>query len=118
MLCETRLNKMKIEQNTISRDWTILHKGRRFFVNFTESDGQTLALCNRGKWQIHEESEDFIEELDPYVFSKSGDEEREQAEENAKIIDKLISFCIRNLDNKFMQEVKHELEEHIQSLKK
>lgn len=53
MLRKTQLNKMKIEQNTISRDWTVLHKGRRFFVNLTESDGQTLALCDRDKWQIH-----------------------------------------------------------------
>jgi arginine deiminase len=102
---------MKIEQNTISRDWTVLYKGRRFFVNFTESDGQTLALCNRDKWQIHKQTEDAIEELNAYVLNKSSPEEREQAEVNTKIIDKLIGFCIRNLYNGFMQEVKEELEE-------
>lgn len=107
---------MKIEQNTISRDWTVLYKGRRFFVNFTESDGQTLALCNRDKWQIHEENKDSIEELNTCVFNKSSPEEREQAEEKAKIIDKLIGFCIRNLDNRFMQEVKEELEEQSKGL--
>jgi len=107
---------MKVEQNTISRDWTILYKGRRFFVNFTESDGQTLALCNRDRWQVHEENKDSIEELNAYVFNKSTPEEREQAKENAKIIDSLIGFCIRNLDNSFMQEVKQELEEQSQSL--
>jgi len=111
-----QLNEMKIEQNTISRDWTVLYKGRRFFVDFTESDGQTLALCNRDKWQIHEQTEDAIEELNAYVFNKSSLEERAQAEENAKIIDKLIGFCIRNLDNRFMQEVKQELEEQSKSL--
>jgi len=84
------LDEMKIEQNTISRDWTVLYKGRRFFVNFTESDGQTLALCNRDRWQIHEESEGSIEELNACVFNKSRPEEREQTEENAKIIDQLI----------------------------
>jgi len=110
------LDEMKIEQNTISRDWTVLYKGRRFFVNFTESDGQTLALCNRDKWQIHEQTEDAIEELNAYAFNKSSPEEREQAEENAKIIDKLIGFCIRNLNNRFMQEVKEELEEQSKSL--
>jgi len=116
VLRETQLDEMKIEQNTMSRDWTVLYKGRRFFVNFTESDGQTLALCNRDKWQIHEETEKSIEELNGYAFSKSSPEEREQAEENAKIIDKLIGFCIRNFDIRFMQEVKQELEEQGKSL--
>jgi hypothetical protein len=111
-----QLDEMKIEQNTISRDWTVLYKGRRFFVNFTESDGQTLALCNRDKWQIHEENKDSIKELNACVFNKSSPEEREQAKENAKIIDKLIGFCIRNLDNRFMQEVKKELEEQSKGL--
>lgn len=53
---KTQMKKMKIEQNTISRDWTVLHEGRRFFVNFTDSDGQTLALCNRDNWEVHEET--------------------------------------------------------------
>jgi len=34
-----------VETNQISRDWTVLHEGRTFYVNFTESDGQTLALA-------------------------------------------------------------------------
>jgi hypothetical protein len=102
---------MQIEQNTISRDWTVLHEGRRFYVNFTESDGQTLALCNRDNWQIQEETEESIEELNVYGLSTSSPEEREQAEENEKAIDKLIEFCIRNWDNDFMWELKEELEE-------
>ncbi len=64
---------MEIEQNTISRDWTIVHEGRRFFVNFTNSDGQTLGLCNRENWQIHEETADGTEELNVYG-SKSYDD--------------------------------------------
>jgi len=106
-----QLDEMRIEQNTISRDWTVVHEGRRFFVNFTESDGQTLALCNRDNWEIQEETEESIEELNVYVFSDSSPEEREQAEENAKITDKLIGFCIRNLDNDFMRELKEKMEE-------
>jgi len=31
MLRETQLDEMKIEQNTTSRGWTVLCKGRRFF---------------------------------------------------------------------------------------
>lgn len=105
------MDEMKIEQNTISRDWTVLHKGRRFFVNFTESDGQTLALCNRDNWQIHEETEQSTEELDACVFSNSSPEEQEQAKKNAEIIDELIRFCIAQWDNNFMQDTKENLEE-------
>jgi hypothetical protein len=100
---------MKIEQNTISRDWTILHKGRRFFVNLTESDGQTLMLCNRNNWEVSEETDDGIEELSAYLFKDSSVVERKQAKENAKLIEKLIDFCVKNWDNEFMHEVQDEL---------
>jgi hypothetical protein len=101
--------KVKIEQNTISRDWTILYKGRRFFVNLTESDGQTLMLCNRSNWEISEETEDGIEELHGYVFKDSTAAERQQAQENVRLIEKLIAFCIDNWDNEFMHEVQDDL---------
>jgi hypothetical protein len=100
---------MKIEQNTISRDWTILHKVRRFFVNLTESDGQTLMLCNRNNWEVSEETDDGIEELNACLFKDSSAVERKQAEENAKLIEKLIDFCMENWDNEFMHEVQDEL---------
>jgi hypothetical protein len=107
---------MEIEQNTMSRDWTVVHQGRRFFVNFTESDGQTLALCNRENWQIQEETEDGIEEFNAYVFSKSSPEEQKQAQENARMIDELIVFCIRNWDNRFMAELRTDLKEQRKTL--
>jgi hypothetical protein len=101
---------MEIEQNTISRDWTVIHEGRTFYVNLTESDGQTLALCNRGNWNVLEETETGTEELDCYVFSDSTPEQKRHAEENAWLIDKLIAFCIRNWNNAFMQELKESME--------
>ena len=100
---------MKIEQNIISRDWTILYRGRRFFVNFTESDGQTLALCNRDNWEIYEETEGSIEELNSCVFCNSSPAEKEQAQENAEIINKLIRFCVSKWDNNFMQEIRKKI---------
>jgi len=102
---------MEIEQNIISRDWTVLHKGRRFFVNFTESDGQTLALCNRDNWQIHQETEGSIEELNSYVFHDSSPQEKEQAQENSETIDKLIRFCISRWDNNFIQEIRKKIKQ-------
>jgi hypothetical protein len=102
--------KMEIEQNTISRDWTVVHEGRRFYVNLTESDGQTLALCNRDNWDILEETETGTEELNCYIFSDSTPEQKREAEENAWRVDKLIAFCIRNWNNAFMQELKETME--------
>ena len=102
--------KIEIEQNTISRDWTIVHKGRRFFVNFTNSDGQTLGLCNRENWQIHEETEDGTEELSPYVFSNSSPEEQKQAEENADIIERLVDFCLGHWEHEVSWETTEQME--------
>ena len=100
---------MQIEQNIISRDWTIVHQGRRFYVNFIESDGQTLALCNRDHWQISEETEDGVVEFSVYIFKDSTLEERKIAEENCKLMAVLIAFCVDNWDNEFMHEVQDEL---------
>lgn len=111
-----QLDEMKIEQNTLARDWTVLHNGRRFFVNFRESDGQTLTLCNRNNWQIHEETEESIKELTECVFHDSEPQELEQAQEDAEIIDELIGFCVADWDNKFMKELQKDLKEQSQRL--
>ena len=102
---------MKLEQNHISRDWTILHEGRKFYVNFTESDGQTLALCNRDNWEVWEDTEGEIEELDIYIFKSDTAIKRRKAKENYMLKEKLIRFCIENWNNKFLHEINHELQE-------
>jgi hypothetical protein len=86
-----------------------VHKGKRFYVNFTESDGQTLSLCNRNNWQVSEETEDGVEELSVYVFKESTPEERKLTEENGKLMAELIALCINNWDNEFMHEIQDEL---------
>jgi hypothetical protein len=100
---------MRVEQNTISRDWAVFYKGRRFFVNFTESDGQTLVLCNRNNWEITEQTKDGVEDVSACVFKGSSAAEQRQAEENAELIEQLVAFCIENWDNEFMHEVQDEL---------
>ena len=100
---------MLLETNQISRDWTILHEGRRFYVNFTECDGQTLALCNRGNWEVQEETDEGTEELHVYAFQSDTPQEREQVKENIALREKLIQFCIENWDNEFMATIKEEL---------
>ena len=79
-------------------------------MNLTESDGQALALCNRDNWDILEETETGTEELSCCVFSDSTPEQEREAEENAWLIDKLIAFCVRNWDDRFMEELRENME--------
>ena len=102
---------MQLEANQISRDWTILHKGRRFYVNYTDSDGHTLALMNRGNWLVLDENDDDLEELNVYAFKDSTPKERRRAARNALLKEELVRFCIKNWDNGFMQQIKKEMVE-------
>ena len=107
---------MELGTNQISRDWTILHEGRMFYVNLTESDGQTLALCNRNNWEVGEETDDGVEELNELFFKDDTPQERAKAEENSLLKERLIGFCLENWDNAFMQELKEKLHQQKQLL--
>jgi len=107
---------MQLEANQISRDWTILHKGRKFYVNYTDSDGQSLALLNRDNWEIWEETDDGAEELDVYSFGADTPQRKKTVEENIRLADELIKFCIKNWDNRFMQEIKKDMEQLVSVL--
>lgn len=100
-----QIQEMEIQQNTISRDWTIVHEGRRFFVNFTDSGSQTLALCNRENWQIHEETENGIKELSPYASENSNAKEQENTQRNADLIEQLVDFCLGHWENEVSWEM-------------
>jgi len=102
---------MQLESNQISRDWTVLHKGRTFYVNFTESDGQSLALLNRDSWEILEETDDGAEQLNIYTFKDDTPQQKKTAGQNAKLAEELIKFCIENWDNSFMQEIRKQLQQ-------
>ena len=107
---------MQLEANQISRDWTVLHEGRMFYVNYTQSDGQTLALMNRDNWEILEATDDGTEELDVYGFADGTTEEREKVVENFELMKKLIRFCIEHWDNRFMKEIKEDMQEQKEAL--
>ena len=107
---------MQLEANQISRDWTVLHDGRKFYVNYTQSDGQTLALCNRDNWEVWEETDEGTEELDIYAFKCDSQEKQEKVKENYELMKKLIKFCIENWDNRFMREIKEELQQQKEAL--
>ena len=108
---------MKIEQNTLSRDWIIKHDGRTFYVNFTESDGQTLALMNRDNWEITEETNDGDFQLNGLVFSSMTVQQRQQAADDARLVKAIIGYCIENWDNDFMQQLNQDLVAHADNQK-
>lgn len=81
---ETRL---EVEQNSISRWWTIKYKGKTYCVDFTYSDGQSLALLNRNYWQITDTETDedvtlAFEGQEPILSEKE--------------VNEIIDFCITN----------------------
>ncbi|MFQ6054619.1 MAG: hypothetical protein ACE5KE_00535 [Methanosarcinales archaeon] len=86
---------MKITQNTISRDWTIVVNGKTYYVNYTNSDGQTLALCNRDYWEVYDKDG---EELRIYIFKDTTEEQKKEIQKNIELMNKLIEFCIKNWD--------------------
>lgn len=88
-----------IEQNSISRWWTIRYKGKTYCVDFTYSDGQTLALLNRNYWQITdtETDEDVTTAL-----------EGEKPTLSEKEVDGIIDFCANNF---LVSDFKKEVEE-------
>ena len=107
---------MKLESNQISRDWTVLHDGRMFYVNYTQSDTQTLALCNRDNWEVLEATEKGTEQLDIYGFEGTGPNGQSKANANFNLMKKLIRFCIENWDNGFVREIKEDLKEQKEAL--
>jgi hypothetical protein len=107
---------MKLESNQISRDWTVLHEGRRFYVNYTQSDGQTLTLCNRDNWEILEATEKGTEQLDIYGFEGAGPNGQSKANVNFRLMKRLIRFCIENWDNGFMREIEEDLKEQKEAM--
>jgi ABC-type tungstate transport system permease subunit len=104
---------MQLELNQISRDWIILHKGRTFYVNYTDSDGQTLVLLNRDNWEIWEDMGERTELLNVYGFSTDTPQQRKAIGKNVRLANELIKFCVKNWDNKFMQNVKKDMEQLI-----
>ncbi|MBS3077365.1 hypothetical protein J4233_03770 [Candidatus Pacearchaeota archaeon] len=87
---------MEIEQTTLQKTFTIKLKDKTYFVDYLNSDGQILGLINRDNWEIYDENS---EELQIYTFKSSSKKEKEQAEKNLELADKLISFCIKHFED-------------------
>ena len=87
---------MKLEQSALQRTFTVKHKGKYYYIDYLNSDGQILGLLNRNYWEITDEDR---EELDIYILSDTTKKERQEKEKNAKLFDKLINFCIKHFDD-------------------
>lgn len=46
---------MKIEQTVLQKTFYVRHKGKMYYIDYLNSDGQSLGLINRDNWEISDE---------------------------------------------------------------
>ena len=78
---------MKIIQSTLERNFTVKHKGKTYYVDYLNSDGQILGLSNRDYWEVYNEN---LEELPEH---KIKDNKVITNKKELKLKNKLIKFC-------------------------
>ena len=71
------------------------YKGKEYYVNYLSADYPTPLLLNRESWEITNEDG---EELQIYQFNSANKKEREKVEENIKIFNEIIGFCIKKFN--------------------
>jgi len=87
---------MEIEQSTLQRTFVIKHRGKNYYVNYLNSDGQILGLINRNNWEIFNENS---EELQIYIFKGQSKKDVEKIKKNVKLFDKLVGYCIKHFND-------------------
>ena len=88
--------KIKLIQTTIAKYFTVQYKDKTYYIDYVNSDGQTLLLSNRDYWEILDEE---LEELYLCEFQNDTKEEKEQIKKNIKLANKLINFSIRHFND-------------------
>ena len=86
---------MKLTQTIIDKTFFVQHKGKTYAVNYVNSDGQTLALCNRDNWDITDEEGEL---LNIYSFSKMAKKDEQEIKKNIHLFEELVNFCIKNFN--------------------
>ncbi len=84
---------MKLTQSTLQRNFTIKLKDKTYYVNYLNSDGQTIGLINRDNWEVRDEEG---EEINTYVFKNTNEIE---INKNLKLVNKLINFCVKHFED-------------------
>ena len=85
---------MKLTQTVIQKTFRVEYKEKVYYVDYLNSDRQTLVLLNRDDWEICDEDHN---DLDIYTFYEDKKRIRE-VKKNLLLADKLISFCIKNFN--------------------
>lgn len=75
------------------KNFTVKHKGKTYYVDYLNSDGQILGLSNRDYWEVYNEDD---EEL-PNHKIKGDKVILNKKELRLKI--KLIKFCIKHFED-------------------
>lgn len=86
---------MKLQQTIIEKNFHVKTGNKIYYVNYLNSDGQTLGLLNRSAWEVYDaEGEeitfDYLKEMDK--------KEKKQINKNYKLVNKLITFCIKHFN--------------------
>ena len=87
---------MKINQTTIQKAFYIRIRKKTYYVNFVNSDGQTLDLINRNNWEIYDENN---EELDLYTYDNINKKRAREIKVNWQLANKMIKFCIKQFND-------------------
>lgn len=85
---------MKLLQSTLERSFHVKHRGKTYYISYLNSDGY---LCvNRFNWEILDEE---LEEVCACTFKDSTKKEIKEADKEAKLMEKLINFCIKHFND-------------------
>ncbi len=87
---------MKIEQTTIQKTFTVSYRNKTYYIDYVNSDGQTLALLNRNNWEIYREDHELLE---IYLFKCDSEKEKLMAKKNVELANKLIELCIKHFND-------------------
>ncbi|MBI2657601.1 hypothetical protein HYX08_02800 [Candidatus Woesearchaeota archaeon] len=80
----------------MERHFTVKHKGKFYYVDYLDSDGQILGLINRDTWEILDEE---LEELGICEFQNATKKEKGQIKKNIKLANRLIEFCTKHFND-------------------
>ncbi len=86
---------MKLTQTVVQKTFHVEYKGKVYYVDYVNSDGQELILLNRDDWEITDENH---EEIGIYLWNNSSKKEKRRVRSNQLLADKLITFCIKHFN--------------------
>lgn len=87
---------MKLIQTIIDKTFFVKHRGKEYYVNYLNSDGQCLSMLNRYDWEVKDEEG---EEVLGCTFQSMSEKQKAQAEKESDFVDRLIAFCIKHFDD-------------------